>query len=159
MSFSLLFFPAGRKGGREIGASRYRMRNELGERELMRIAVASTGLEVAPRFSQCTSYMCYTVSRGVIVECQNMPKPAVSGAKLVSLLSEIGVDVLIVGTIEYDIANLFCHAGVEVIAGASGSAREVAQGYLTRTLTGVDELCHLDDWDREDEPEHNLAEA
>ena len=38
----------------------------------MRIAVASEGLEVAPRFRQCASYMCYRVERGIIVECQNL---------------------------------------------------------------------------------------
>ena len=110
------------------------------ERVLMRIAVASEGLEVAPRFRQCASYMCYRV-------------------ELVALLVEMGVDTLIVGAIDYDVANVFCHAGVEVIAGAHGSAREVVQAYLTRTLTGVDELCHLDGWEHEDGHDRDLAEA
>ena len=114
------------------------------ERVLMRIAVASEGLEVAPRFRQCASYMCYRVDRGIIVECQNLPNPGLAAPKLVALLVEMGVDTLIVGAIDYDVANVFCHAGIEVIAGAHGSAREVVQAYLTRTLTGVDELCHLD---------------
>ncbi|MBC2890594.1 NifB/NifX family molybdenum-iron cluster-binding protein [Gordonibacter massiliensis (ex Traore et al. 2017)] len=125
----------------------------------MRIAVASEGLGVAPRFSQCSSYMCYTVDRGVIVECQNMPNPGMSTAKLVTLFSEMGVDTIIVDAIDYDVANVFCHAGIEVIASAHGSAREVAQAYLTRTLTGVDELCHLGDWEHDDDLDHDLAEA
>ena len=102
----------------------------------MRIAVASEGLEVAPRFRQCASYMCYRVERGIIVECQNLPNPGLAAPKLVALLVEMGVDTLIVGAIDYDVANVFCHAGVEVIAGAHGSAREVVQVYITRTLTG-----------------------
>ena len=118
------------------------------ERVLMRIAVASEGLEVAPRFRQCASYMCYRVDRGIIVECQNLPNPV-----------EMGVDTLIVGAIDYDVANVFCHAGIEVRAGAHGSAREVVQAYLTRTLTGVDELCHLDGWEHEDGHDRDLAEA
>lgn len=125
----------------------------------MRIAVASEGLGVAPRFRQCASYMCYTVDRGVIVECQNLPNPGLAAQKLAPLLSEMGVDVLIVDAIDYDVANVFCHAGIEVIAGAHGSALKVTQSYLTRTLTGVDELCHLDDWDHEEGIDRNLAEA
>ena len=99
------------------------------ERVLMRIAVASEGLEVAPRFRQCASYMCYRVDRGIIVECQNLPNPGLAAPKLVALLVEMGVDTLIVGAIDYDVANVFCHAGIEVIAGAHGSAREVVQAY------------------------------
>ena len=60
----------------------------------MRIAVASEGLEVAPRFRQCASYMCYRVERGIIVECQNLPNPGLAAPKLVALLVEMGVDTL-----------------------------------------------------------------
>lgn len=123
----------------------------------MRIAVASEGLEVSPYFGQCASYMCYTVERGVIVECQNMPNPRIPLVELVRLLHELDVRTLIVGRIEYDAADLLCHSDIEVVAGAKGSAREVVQAYLTRTLIGVDELCHLsDEADLEDDP--NFAE-
>lgn len=118
----------------------------------MRIAVASEGLEVAPHFGRCSSFMCYTVECGIIVDSQNMPNPGVSTDKLTALFGEFGVDVLIVDAIERDVANTFCHAGVEVIGKAHGPALEVAQAYLTRTLTGVDDLCHVDyDWDEEAE--------
>lgn len=125
----------------------------------MRIAVASDGLDVAPRFGQSASYMCYTVECGVIVECQNMPNPGLPTKKIVTLFREIGVDALIVGAIDYDVASLFCHEGIEVIAGAKGSARELTQNYLTRTLTGVDELCHVGDWGQDDEPNRDYAQA
>ena len=124
----------------------------------MRIAVASEGLEVASCFSQAISCMCYTVDKGIIVGRQNMPNPGLATQKLVTLLSEMHVDVLIAGTIEQSVANMFCHAGIEVIAGAQGSAREVAQAYVTRTLTGVDEVCHLSDWEHDDQ-DRDLAEA
>lgn len=111
----------------------------------MRIAVASEGLEVSQNFARCTSYMCYTVSRGVIVECQNTPNPNLPLDKLVPLLRDVGVNVLLVGAIDYETANVFCCADIEVIAGVKGSAREAVKAYLTNTLTGVDELCHNDD--------------
>lgn len=111
----------------------------------MRIAVASDGLEVAPYFASTTSFMCYTVTRGIITECQNMPNPALPLEQLVELFLELGIDVLIVGRIEYNIANRLCRAGIEVVAGANGNAADVARGYLTKTLTGVEEVCHIAD--------------
>lgn len=111
----------------------------------MRIAVASEGLEVSPYFGQCSSYMCYTIQRGIIVECQNMPNPGLPLNKLVSLLHDFDVRTLIVGCIDYDTAHVLCREDIEVVAGASGSARDVVQAYLTRTLTGVDDLCHIDE--------------
>ena len=41
----------------------------------MRIAVASNGLDVSTHGGRCTDYTCYTVTRGVIAQCQNFPNP------------------------------------------------------------------------------------
>lgn len=111
----------------------------------MRIAVASMGLEVAPRFEQCESFMCYTVNHGVIAECQNMPNPVFAPSETSALLRGLEVGTLIVGLINVEVARVFCSDGVEVVAGASGAARTVVEQYLTRTLIGVDEMCHGDD--------------
>ena len=109
----------------------------------MRIAVASEGLEVSPHAGHCSSFMCYTVTRGVITECQNLPNPGVPGATMAELFQDVGVDVLVCGGIDMDMANAFCHAGIEVVAGAAGSVRRVAESYLNHTLIGTEELCHL----------------
>ena len=111
----------------------------------MRIAIACEGLRVAPRYEYCESYMCYTVDHGVIVDCQNMPSPGVNYHELASTLHEIGVRVLIVGEIDESVADLYCDNDIEVIAGAHGDARHLAEQYLTDKLTGVDELCRDDD--------------
>ncbi len=124
----------------------------------MKIAIASEGLEVAPRLKQCASYMCYTVDLGVIVECQNLPNLGFSTSELIPFFEETGVDVLIAGAVEYDTANALCHAGVEVIAGAQGPTCEVARAYVSRTLSGVDELCHIGEWEHDD-PDLMLVEA
>lgn len=111
----------------------------------MRIAVASKGLDVAPRFEFAESYTCYTVDRGIIADCQNVPAPRASFTEIAELLLKLDVSAIIVGAIPIDIANVFCRASIEVVAGASGSAREVVEQYLTRTLIGVDEMCHWED--------------
>lgn len=111
----------------------------------MKIAVASEGLRVAPYFGSATSYMCYTVQRGIITDCQNMPNQKLSLDNLVELFKELGIDVVITGRIEYAIANKLCHSGIEVVAGANGNAGDIARGYLSKTLTGVEEVCHIAD--------------
>lgn len=111
----------------------------------MKIAVASEGLRVAPLFRSTVSFMCYTVEKGIITECQNMPNPKLSIDDLVALFGELGIDVLIVGRIEYEFANRLCRAGIEVVAGANGNAADVAREYLTKTLTGVEQVCHTVD--------------
>ena len=52
------------------------------------------------------------------------------------------VSTIITGGIDYDFANMLCHAGIEVVAGVEGSAREVLEAYINHTLIGADELCH-----------------
>ena len=48
----------------------------------MRIAVASEGLAVSPYFGHCASFTCYRIERGIIVECQNMPNPHQTPARI-----------------------------------------------------------------------------
>ena len=112
----------------------------------MRIAIACEGLHVAPRYEYCESYMCYTVDHGIIVDCQNMPSPGVNYHEIAATLYEIGVRVLIVGSIDASIADMYCQSGIDVIANAKGDARRLAEQYLTNELIGVDELC-VDDED------------
>ncbi|MBQ3106101.1 MAG: hypothetical protein IJC51_01305 [Eggerthellaceae bacterium] len=108
----------------------------------MKIAVACEGLRTSPHAAHCDSFMCYTVTRGIIADCQNLPNPNVAGDELAQLLKELGMDVLITAGIDMDTANALCYAGVEVVAGPEGTAREVVDAYLSRTLIGVDSLCH-----------------
>ena len=53
----------------------------------MRIAVASEGLAVSPYFGHCASFTCYRIERGIIVECQNMPNPHQTPARIAAVLA------------------------------------------------------------------------
>ncbi len=110
----------------------------------MKMAVACDGLRISSHAVHCSSFMFYTVRRGIIVECQNLPNPGLPANETVSLLQNLDIDVLITGGIDMDFANMLCHSGIEVIAGVSGTAREVAEAHLSRTLIGATALCHAD---------------
>ena len=113
----------------------------------MRIAVACDGLAVAPYFVQCTSYACYMVERGIITGSRSMPAFDQPIDKLAEVLKSVQIDVLIVGRIEYDMASALCRSGIEVVAGAEGNALDVAKAYVSHTLTGIDNVCAIENFD------------
>jgi predicted Fe-Mo cluster-binding NifX family protein len=86
--------------------------------------------------------MCYNVERGIIADCRNLPNPGLSAEDTAQMFIDLGVSTIITGGIDYDFANMLCHAGIEVVAGVEGSAREVLEAYINHTLIGADELCH-----------------
>ena len=105
----------------------------------MRIAVASEGLAVSPYFGHCASFTCYKIERGIIVECQNMPNPHQSPARIAAVLRELDVTAVITGIIERDAVEALEAADIEVVANEEGSARDAAEAYLAHTLIGADE--------------------
>lgn len=111
----------------------------------MKIAVACTGLNVAADAARCESFMCYTVEKGIIKECRNLPNMGITSAEAVNLIKSIGFDSIITGGIDMDTANELCRSSIEVVAGVEGTAREVVEAYLNRTLMGAVELCNAHD--------------
>ncbi|WP_419064283.1 NifB/NifX family molybdenum-iron cluster-binding protein [Ellagibacter isourolithinifaciens] len=78
----------------------------------------------------------------MIDDCSNLPNPGLSAEDTAQMFIDLGVSTIITGGIDYDFANMLCHAGIEVVAGVEGSAREVLEAYINHTLIGADELCH-----------------
>lgn len=105
----------------------------------MRIAVASEGLAVSPYFGHCASFTCYRIERGIIVECQNMPNPHQTPARIAAVLRELDVTAVITGIIERDAVEALQAADIEVVSNQAGSARDAAEAYLAHTLIGTDE--------------------
>lgn len=105
----------------------------------MRIAVASQGLDVAPRFTRCSSFMCYRVECGMIKDCQNMPNLSLPPAQLAQVLKDLGITVALAGTFDPQTGKELANAGIEMEAGATGTASGAARAYLARTLSGHEE--------------------
>ena len=106
----------------------------------MKIAVACDGLSVAPLFLKCTSYMCYTVERGVIVDSRNLPafdQPIEAAA---NVLRSLGVDVLIMGRIDPDAKERLGASGATLVTGAKGDPLQAARSYLASmfSFSGAD---------------------
>ena len=102
----------------------------------MKIAVACNGMDLSPHAARCDSLMCYTVDRGIITDCRNLPIMREGGFEAAELIRSVGFDTLITSGIDMDMAGDLCDAGVEVVAGAEGTPREALDAYLANTLMG-----------------------
>ncbi len=111
----------------------------------MRIAIASTGLDVSPCFERCTSLTIYTITCGIISGCQNTPRPQVTDEHLAALLSELSIDCVVAGCIGQATEKALTEAGIEVVTGITGSARNAAEFALARTLACDEWLDDEDD--------------
>lgn len=107
----------------------------------MRVAVACDGLEVAPYFLHSSNFMIYTVERGKVSGSRNMTTADIPPAGYPDLLRTLEADTVIVGRIEYGVAEAMCRSGIEVVAGAAGAAGDVVRAYVNKTLSGVSEPC------------------
>lgn len=106
----------------------------------MRIAVASDGLDVSLHGNRCESYMCYTVERGIITECQNTPNPCLSPELTAELFKQIGVSVFIVHVLDPSFRDAFEAAGIEVVTGSFGSTHRAAESFPASLFLGDDPL-------------------
>ncbi len=104
----------------------------------MRIAVASQGLDVAPWFLHCSSYMCYRVERGLITDCHNMPNLSMSSQQTAHLMHDLGITVVLANNMEGSAKTALEAAGIEVVEGMSGTASAAARQYVTNTLAGTE---------------------
>lgn len=115
----------------------------------MKIAVACDGLRTSSHAARCGSFMCYTVNKGVITDCRNLPNMGVTSHEAAQLVSNLGFDVIITKGIDMDMAEELCASGIEVVAGVDGTSREVVESYVTETLMGAVSLCHVHGDDEE----------
>ena len=96
----------------------------------MRYAVACNGLVIASRFVECTSYMCYTVRRGLVVSGHNIPVPDGSLENLPSFFREIDIDAIVVGAIDEGVCAMLESHGFMVIAGQSGDPLTAVRSHV-----------------------------
>ncbi len=61
----------------------------------MKIAVACDGLRTSSHAARCGSFMCYTVEKGVITDCRNLPNMGVTSQEAADLINGLGFDAII----------------------------------------------------------------
>ena len=104
----------------------------------MNIAVACDGLVIAPYFVQCNGYMVYSVDRGVVVDSRNLPVFDRSVHRAVNLFQSIGIDVLIVGRIDSEMASVIRSSGIELVEGAQDDPLVATREFISNLFLAAE---------------------
>ncbi len=107
----------------------------------IKIAVASEGDIITQHFGHCKNFNIYTALDNVIVESESIDNPGHKPGFLPNFLNDLGVNVIIAGGIGAGAVEIFNEKGIEVIVGASGSARNAAESYLQGDLKSTGDIC------------------
>lgn len=107
----------------------------------MKIAVASMGNMVAGHFGHCQNFNLYDCENGSIVEETAVPNPGHKPGFLPNYLADLGVSVIISGGMGGGAVEIFQSRGIEVVTGASGDARQAAEGFAKGSLKSTGSIC------------------
>ncbi len=109
---------------------------------MIKIAVASEGLNVTEHFGHCPQFLIFGAEEGKIVDVQTVPNPGHRPGFLPNFLADRGVSVIISGGMGGGAIEIFNERDVEVIVGASGDAKLAVQNYLAGELKSTGSVCH-----------------
>lgn len=109
---------------------------------MMRIAVASEGVNVTEHFGHCEGFLIYDAENGKILQEEMVANPGHKPGFLPNFLADRGVKVIISGGMGGGAVDIFNERGVEVVVGASGAAKNAVESYLRGELKSTGSVCH-----------------
>ncbi|MGI6607228.1 MAG: NifB/NifX family molybdenum-iron cluster-binding protein [Peptococcia bacterium] len=109
---------------------------------MMRIAIASENEMVTEHFGHCSNFNIFEADKGQITKSESIPNPGHRPGFLPNFLNDMGVNVIISGGMGGGAIEIFNEKGIEVIVGASGNAKAVAEAYLQGSLKSTGSVCH-----------------
>ncbi len=110
----------------------------------MKIALPSVENQVDGHFGHCQFFTIFTVDEGgSIVGEERLAPPAGCGCKsnVVPQLAEMGVSVMLAGSMGGGAVNLLERHGIRVVRGCSGGLREVTEAFLAGSVNDSGEGC------------------
>lgn len=108
----------------------------------MKIAVASEGTHVTEHFGHCVNFNIFDVENDQIVKSESIPNPGHRPGFLPNFLGDLGVNVIISGGMGGGAIDIFNSRDIEVIVGAMGDARQLAEKYIKGELKSTGSVCH-----------------
>lgn len=108
----------------------------------MKIAVPASGEMICPHFGHCESFLLFDAEKGKIIGSERVQNPGHKPGFLPNFLADRGAEVIISGGMGGGAVDIFNERGVEVVLGASGSARAAAEAYLRGELESTGSICH-----------------
>ena len=108
----------------------------------MKIAVPAMGHDVARHFGHCENFIFFDVEDNKIVNENSVPNPGHKPGFLPNFLADNGASVVIAGGMGGGAVDIFNERNVEVILGAQGDAKAMAEKYLAGELESTGSICH-----------------
>ncbi len=109
---------------------------------MVRIAVASDKGMVTEHFGHCEEFIMFDAENGQITKSEKIANPGHKPGFLPNFLNDQGVNVIISGGMGGGAVQIFNENNIEVIVGAKGEAKAVAEAYLQGSLEYTGSICH-----------------
>lgn len=109
---------------------------------MIKIAVASEKEMVTEHFGHCINFNIFETENKKIVKNESISNPGHRPGFLPNFLNDMGVNVIISGGMGGGAIDIFNEKGIEVIIGASGSAKAAVEAYLQGLLKSTNSVCH-----------------
>ena len=107
----------------------------------MKVAVTYDNGEVFPHFGHTEQFKVYEISDGKVVSSEIIGSDGAGHGALAALLADRSIDVLICGGIGGGAVAALSEQGIELYAGASGSADAAVEAYLRGELENTGANC------------------
>ncbi|MEG0774202.1 NifB/NifX family molybdenum-iron cluster-binding protein [Clostridium sp.] len=112
----------------------------------MKIALPSRNNQIDDHFGHCEYFTVFTVDTNTkeILSSDIVNSPAGCGCKsnIASILSEMGVKVMLAGNMGEGAVRVLNNAGIQVLRGCSGEVKTVASKLLNGSLVDSGDSCH-----------------
>lgn len=109
---------------------------------MIKIAVASENEIVTQHFGHCINFNIFEVEDKKIIKSESIDNPGHRRGFLPNFLNDMGVKVVISGSMGRGAIDIFNEKGIEVIVGARGNAKEAVEAYLKGSLKSTGSVCH-----------------
>lgn len=109
---------------------------------MMKIAVASENGMVTEHFGHCEGFMIFDTENNEITNEETIANPGHRPGFLPNFLNDMDVNVIISGGMGNGAIDIFNEKDIEVIVGASGSAKVAVENYLKGSLKSSGSVCH-----------------
>ncbi len=112
--------------------------------KIEKIAVPTRNNMVDDHFGHCDHYTILTVENGKVTSRTDYPSPQGCGCKsgIAPILRDMGVVVMLAGSMGDGAKNVLGANNIKVIRGCSGNVDELVGNYLAGKITDSGEGCH-----------------
>ncbi|MEL7648846.1 MAG: NifB/NifX family molybdenum-iron cluster-binding protein [Sedimentibacter sp.] len=111
----------------------------------MKIALPSRRNVIDDHFGHCEYFTVFTVNENKeITGDETIASPEGCGCKsnIASILSQMGVKVMLAGNMGDGAVRVLNNSGIEVVRGCSGDVKAAAMDYLAGTIKDSGDVCH-----------------